>query len=118
MTKIEITTKIRENMNTVINTLHLICDEGGLFNFDDLRATGLKRLDVVQTISFMKRDGYSIFRQRGETLSGCDIDQWVWNDVYWARAYAEKEVREQEERESLASEQAAAVAEVEQIIQG
>lgn len=96
MTKIQITTEIRENMNRVLDTLRQIVDKNGYFEFDGLRATGLKRVEVVQAINFLNSvDGQSIRQNRTRHAGGFSTWAWCWNDVYTNRQKAAHEMKEQ-----------------------
>lgn len=87
MTKIQITDEIRENMNTVLNTIRSIMDKDGCFDFDDLRQYGLSRVAAKQAISFLNTEGYTIVKMRS------DFGYWQMTDVKWARRDLMKEAR-------------------------
>ena len=75
-----ITEEIKSNMNIVLDTIRSIMDKDGNFEFDDLRQSGLSRVEVRQALAFLNKNGYSIIKMRGG-----DFDYWQWTDVKWAR---------------------------------
>ena len=73
--------QIRENMNTTLNTLRQIVDKDGNFEFTDLKATGLTRVEVQQAISFLNKEGQSIRQERITLFGGCTMYQWRWYNI-------------------------------------
>lgn len=86
MATIEITTEIRANMNITLDTLRQVVDKDGYFEFDDLRATGLKRVEVMQAIALLNKEGQSIKQERVTLFGGCTMYQWRWYNIRENRA--------------------------------
>lgn len=108
--------ELTAEMIKVIDTLHQICDENGYFEFNDLRATGLSSVEVRAAIVALNKAGYSISQNKTTCFGGASFYGWQWHDVAWSVKYAEYEYSQRLKEESLAAEQAAAVAEVERML--
>lgn len=70
---------IRANMNTVLDTLRQVIDKDGNFYFDELKASGLSRAEVMQAICFLNKEDHGIMKMRSA------IGYWRWEKAYWAR---------------------------------
>jgi hypothetical protein len=92
MTKIQITAEIQSNMNTTLDTLRQIVDKNGYFEFDSLRATGLKRVEVMQAITFLNDEGQDIRQNRTRHAGGFSTYSWCWNNIHTNSLKAAHEV--------------------------
>jgi hypothetical protein len=66
-------------MNRVLETIRAICDKDGNFYFDELRQSGLSRVEVRQAIVLLNKAGHTILNMRSEA------GYWQYQNIYWAR---------------------------------